>query len=490
MKGILLNKKMKRTAIAVILASCLVLSGCAKEKSRTEDVPVLLSAISVDFADVIGPMKPLNGINNGPKAHAAFSEDGLEWELDATELYQQCRIPFVRTHDMEYPDGSDRFIDVHCIFPDMSRDPEDPDAYHFAETDEYIQNILASGAKVYYRLGESIAISEKDAKYQHKPESFETWAEICAHIIAHYNSGWNNGYEYNIQYWQIWNEPDQKRQWNGTAEDYYALYKITARRIKEQFPDVLVGASAEASVTAESLQTFLDWIRLDGEETPLDFLGWHIYTNDPSKIVYRANMVRNVLDQNDFDGTQAFLDEWNYVDDWDHIETTWEAIRSPSIAAFYGACMTVMQNEPVDGAMYYDGSLTGDYAFWCGLYDEKGNTLPGYYGFYAFSKLAELGNQVRVTSQYDPSEQGVYICAAAGETEQGILITNTGPETVRFQMKLRSSFEQKSLIRADRDNPKEIVRESIDPGEKVILELTSGEWIYIQSINDMPVTQN
>ncbi len=484
MRGTLLSKDMKRIKLAAMLAAILVLAGCAENRESSKDVPVLLATITVDFADIIGTMKPINGINNGPKANAFTTGDRLEWKLDATEFYQQCQIPFVRTHDMEYPDGSDKFIDVHCIFPDMSRDPEDPEAYHFTETDNYIQNILASGAQVYYRLGESIAISSKEAKHQHPPEDYEKWADVCAHIIAHYNTSWNNGFEYNIKYWQIWNEPDQARQWRGKIEDYYELYQVTARLIKEEFPNILIGASTEASVTKENLQSFLNGIKSDGKETPLDFVGWHLYTNEPSKIVYRANMVRNVLDQNGYNDTLTFLDEWNYVDKWDNIATTWEAIRRPSIATFYGACMIVMQNEPIDGAMYYDGSMTGDYASWCGLYDNKGAVLPGYYGFYTFSKLVALKNQVQVSSLSDLIEQGVYVCAAAGETEQGVLIANTGSDTVRFQMDLRSSYIHKEFMRADKSNPAEIIKESSDSTEKPIIELISGDWIYVRLVTD------
>lgn len=465
----------------LIVTVALLLAGCAGKQETSGDLPEITPTLTIDFSDVVGEIKPVNGINNGPKVHAVREGTKLEWSLDATEYYHQCRIPFVRTHDTEFPDGSDAFIDVHCIFPDEQRDPEDPKAYHFTETDAYIKNIKDSGAEVYYRLGESIAISVQEAKHQYPPQDYEKWAVVCAHIIAHYNQGWNNGFHYNIRYWQIWNEPDQKRQWNADIKEYYELYRITSRYLKGQFPDILIGASAEASVTDDNLQELLDGIRIDGEETPLDFLGWHLYMDEPSIIEYRANLVRKVLDRNGYDETQTFLDEWNYVNDWDNLQTTWDAIRDPSIAAFYGACMMAIQNASVDGAMYYDGSFTTDErALWCGLYDENGDLLPGYSAFCAFGKLADLKDQVSVSTESDPSEKGIYACAAAGRMEQGVLIANIGNRTARFQVKAVSAYPNAEIIRYSAEDPTGVQEAWHDNAEKTILEMKSGELLYIR----------
>lgn len=473
-----MNKKVKTVFEQLgILVIILLLAGCSGKEENTEKS---FQMVNIDFSDVIGKMKPVNGINNGPKSHAVIAEDGLEWILDATEYYRQCRIPFVRTHDTEYPDGSNAFIDVHCIFPDMTRDPEDAKAYRFTETDIYIKNILDAGAQVYYRLGESIGVPGADNPHQQPPEDYTKWAEVCAHIVAHYNEGWNSGFFYNIRYWQIWNEPDQDRQWKGTIEEYYELYRVTARRLKKQFPDIFIGICTEASVNEENLQAMLEGIRADGKDTPLDFLGWHLYTDDPRKFTFRANLVRNVLNKNGYSATKTYLDEWNYVENWNDIEAIWEAIRQPSIASFYAASLITMQNDPVDGAMYYDGSLTGEYAAWCGLYDNKGKLLPGYNAFYAFSKLVELGKQVRMTSESDLIGQGVYVCAADGDKEQGILISNIGKEIVSLKINIHSGYSNVEQISMDKKNPEKTVVASETVDGQLALEIKNGEWLYIR----------
>lgn len=470
--------------LIICFLGMMVLAGCIKEQDQSDDVPVIAPTLTVDFSNVTGKMKPLNGINNGPKSNAAVTDDGFEWGLDMTDIYRDLDVPYVRTHDMEYPDGSDMFIDIHCIFPDFSRDADDEDAYNFSGTDEYIAGIQASGAEVFYRLGESIAVSVSEAKYQYPPEDYEKWAEVCGNIIAHYNEGWNNGYEYGIEYWEIWNEPDQSRQWIGEIEEYYELYQVTARYLKELYPDIQVGGGVLASASEESVQAFLDGITDDGGETPLDFFSWHIYTDTPSDIAYRANMVRTVLDENGYKNTVTFLDEWNYVDDWTNIDTTWEKIRSPEIASFYAACMITMQNSGVDAAMYYDGTMTGEYASWCGLYTSDGKKLPGYYGFQAFSQLKRLKNQVEVTYKRDPAEQGVYVCAASGKKVDAILLANTGDEIIRFQLLSNSAHSSAAFTRVNAEYPNGITTEQKEFTGEEVLEMQAGELLYISLSED------
>ena len=59
--------------------------------------------------------------------------------------------------------------------------------------------------------------------------------------IRHYNEGWADGYHWNIEHWEIWNEPDldrdpkdafNKRCWSGTVEQFAELYTVAARHLK------------------------------------------------------------------------------------------------------------------------------------------------------------------------------------------------------------------------------------------------------------------
>ncbi|EET61721.1 glycosyl hydrolase family 39 [Marvinbryantia formatexigens DSM 14469] len=422
--------------------------------------------VLVDFSEGKGEIRAVNGINNGPKS--GYQGDG-QWSLDATEIYRELEIPFVRTHDSEYPYGSDRFIDIHCIFPDFSKDPEDPDAYNFEGTDEYLVAIADAGAEVFLRLGESIAPigdeidevwRERDKnQYIHPPEDYEKWAAVCEHIIRHYNEGWNDGFHMDITYWEIWNEPDTGRMWTGSPEEFYELYKVTARYLKERYPDIKIGGCGFSSVSEEAVEEFLLAITADGTETPLDFFSWHTYSDSPGSIAGKADLVRSTLDANGYEDTLSVISEWNYTAGWNEADytETWEVIRSQKGASFIAASMITMQEHDVDMAMYYDGQFVSDQIAWCGLYLSEEELLPGYYAFANFRQLTEKSRQVTVTgSQTEKANlDGLYVCAAAGGTN-GILLTNYNPDTeaaLSFSLKFTGWKHRAVITRYSAGNP-------------------------------------
>lgn len=94
------------------------------------------------------------------------------------------------------------------IFLKISRRTKnDPANYDFAFTDILMRKIKECGAETIYRLGASIEHTEKKY-FVFPPEDFEKYARICLNIIRHYNSGWANGFQYDLKYFEIWNEPD------------------------------------------------------------------------------------------------------------------------------------------------------------------------------------------------------------------------------------------------------------------------------------------
>lgn len=177
-----------------------------------------MEQITVDFSKVTGKIKPMHSVNNGPVYK--FAEDQ---RITNIEAYRAAGIPYARTHDASFyaTYGGEHIVDINMIFTDFDRDPTDPDAYDFVLTDEYMRVIEAGGAKPFYRLGSKIEHWKK--KYNTlPPKDFYKWAVVCEHIIRHYNEGWANGFYMNIEYWEIWNEPDldpddaiHKRCWGG-----------------------------------------------------------------------------------------------------------------------------------------------------------------------------------------------------------------------------------------------------------------------------------
>lgn len=355
--------------------------------------------LRIDFARTIGEIRPLHGINCGP-----VCDGGL---VDLTQFYKELRVPLVRLHDCHWPHSD--VVDIHTIFPDFDADPTLPESYRFAKTDEYVAATLATGAKLVFRLGESIDHG-RIKEHVHPPRDAAKWAAICQGIVRHYNEGWANGFEYDVRYWEIWNEPENRpAMWSGTDEDYFRLYAVTSRTLKEQYPNLKIGGPAVgATGSIENVEyrpspfvlAFLEHCRQ--EKLPLDFFSWHCYADDAEELVVRAKGVRRELSSRGFTTTESHLNEWNYLpeEDWapltlsgqGELRKRWyERTTGAEGAAFTATALLRLQDAPVDATNFYRGEIGGFSAF-----DHFGGPTKSFYALKAFSMLMDTARRCAI----------------------------------------------------------------------------------------------
>ncbi len=374
-----------------------------------------MANVFVLLDQTIGKIKPMNAVNNGPVGCIIPSQPRNNFEE-----YKAARIPYARNHDAsEWIDyGGEFVVDIYSLFPNFDADPTDPASYEFAVTDALMKFTQDTGTEVYYRLGARIEHQVK--KYRTvKPKDFHKWAVICEHVIRHYNEGWAEGFHYNLQYWEIWNEPDldvestpeeKRRNWSGTPQEYYEFYEVAATHLKARFPHLKIGGPGLAHRTGEWLDGFLSHITRDGKRVPMDFFSWHWYGTDPAKMLVRAHTVREKLDAAGYTEAESHLNEWNYVADWGPrwLDTVREIIGLRG-AAFVTACMCAGQNDPtMDMMMYYEVSPTT----MNGIFDfYTCKPIKGYWALYGFSDLCELGNCIKTASD----DGDIYVTAAKDE---------------------------------------------------------------------------
>ena len=360
----------------------------------------------------------MNGVNNGPLT-CNFSEDARPW-------FKEARIPFSRLHDTEYPFGGSEFVDVHCLFKNFNCDENDPANYTFTLTDEYLKAIDECGTKIIYRLGSSIE-HQPVKVYTAKPADYLKWARICEHIIMHYNEGWANGLHLGIEYWEIWNEPENYGScWGGTEEEFCEFYRTVASYLKQRFPHLKFGGPTCIWPLNGFPEKFLSIIS-SGERAPLDFFAWHGYLTDPKLAASMARHIDSLLKEYGYENAESIYDEWNYVDDWGSVIECYKVIRSVKGAAFDAAMLCALQHSPCDIAAYYDAQAKFTEC-WCGLFGHSRQPVHGkagivelrkpYYSFKAFGVLYGLGQEA-----FSEIEDGnVYVCAAAGEGKAVMLV--------------------------------------------------------------------
>ncbi len=360
------------------------------------------SLIKVDCQESLGTIRSLQGVNDGP----------VPWNqaYDFSAYYRDMGVNWVRLHDLHGPIGDwdgewVGAVDIHRVFPDFNADADNPENYDFARTDMHIQTIRELGAHIIYRLGYSWETVNDP------PADFSQWAAICIHIIKHYNDGWAGGFHYNITYWEIWNEPDIEVFWNGTPQQFFELYNVTARAIKNYNPALKVGGPGLALVNDYNfLEEFLSYCST--HSVPIDFVSWHVYSKNPFDIYRKAKAVENAMKTYGFASSKSLLTEWNMwaeASEWDDLR------RDPALAAFTASALIYLQDSAVDIANYY----RGDSWPWGGLFTSQGNPGKGFYAFKAFNMLLNTPGRV-FCSGFDTN--GYAVIAGISHNKRSVVI--------------------------------------------------------------------
>lgn len=397
---------MNKTLLALAVVASIYL--CPTVFASTQDV---VPDISVNPSLEIGPVKIMNAVNNGPVFKTS------DQSRDNFDLYKAACFPYARTHDSTSDDyGGTHNVDISGIFPDFDAPVDAPASYDFTYTDAYLKNIQDAGTKVFYRLGQSIENGIK--KYDiYPPKDYQKWAEICEHIIRHYTEGWADGFEYDIEYWEIWNEPNldadndawkvNPRTWGGPEEEFFKFYKVVSDHLNRCFPHLKIGGPA-ANANERWIIKFVEFCSANDVE--LDFFSWHRYSQDPQEFINRAKRMKDLLLRNGYDKTESILNEWNYVKGWsDDYPYSVKMMNGIKGAAFVGTILSLCQDSPVDMLMYYDARYN---TVFNGLFDFYSyETKPPYYALYGWNKLLALGTQVKAVS----SVPDLYVTAAKGK---------------------------------------------------------------------------
>lgn len=121
---------------------------------------------------------------------------------------------------------------------------------------------LASGAKTVFWWKGNVT----------PPKSYEKWKDLITALVKHFKERYGKD-EVDQWYFEVWNEPDLHGFWDGSMDDYFKLYEVTATAIKSVSKSFRVGGPA----TARSgwIKPFLQFCA--SKNVPLDFVSTHSY---------------------------------------------------------------------------------------------------------------------------------------------------------------------------------------------------------------------
>ena len=270
---------------------------------------------NVDFCVVEGRIRPeLHSSGFGARLTGRDASKGAE--VRSMNFYA------ARVHDWPLGNPGQRVCDTHFIFPLMKLDPKDPTNYYFKPTDEMLRRTLDMGLRLYYRLGTSIEHTGDVFYNAAIPDDYDKYAEVLAGIIRHSTRGWADGFNWDIRYWEIWNEPDGiDNMWRmagpeGLDQDkmsdrFARFFAVVLKRLKSEFPDLKIGGPGMCENNLDYFKKIFDECRKAGVEP--DFVSWHYYGADSEELTAQPAQVREFCDKQGLRDIELVIDEWHWL---------------------------------------------------------------------------------------------------------------------------------------------------------------------------------
>jgi hypothetical protein len=275
--------------------------------------------------------------------------------------------------------------------------------YHWDTLDKAIEAILATGAKPIMNICfKPKALYPKTDDEIVDPTSYAEWEELIYQLVKHCNQVRKFG----IEYWEIGNEGDIGEPggcpYKFTPQNYLRYYLHTVTAIRRADPNAKVGGPALANYRSPIGDALIDFCGRG--KAPLDFLSWHMYTNDPENLWRSIDRMKAKLARYpQLSHVETILDEWNM--------SLEDPILNPNFQpAFVLETTSGFYREGLSRSAYYhirdyfvDPKLFSPFmsargtmfmAHWWnvmpqydGLYDNQDRVRPAYYAFKLLSLI-------------------------------------------------------------------------------------------------------
>ncbi|HOK76724.1 MAG TPA: hypothetical protein PLW35_03280 [Verrucomicrobiota bacterium] len=393
-----------------------------------------LGCLSAQTATIELNLLPLtNGFSMAWGANIGPIASGEPTNPPVTSGYRNIGVRLIRTHDYYGP------LDMRAMYPNQDADPAVPTSYDFTASDKVWLAIVTNGFYPYFRLGNSYTNSGPYA-----PSNEANWAEAGVHVIRRYSDPtlWGTNA---LRYVEIWNEPDNATFWEQGPDarmKFFAFFATVALRLRAEFPDLKIGgpgvthaAFLKPGVT-NYIPEFLSYLR--SRNLPLDFLSWHLYSNDPFDYVRGARFYRSCLDSAGYTNTEQHVTEYNT----DNRTDDGVGIRAwlPGAAINTAAWMAMQQENIALATVYRGPDPSIDAPFFYGIFYADGQPKATALAAKLCNALARCSNRLDVVS----NDTNLWVMAGRTGNSVTMLLSNPTTNTITWTLALSDGREQKN----------------------------------------------
>ncbi len=459
---------MVKIKILVLLLAVVLFSAWGCQEKNTEDV-VVINIGEIDTQD--SEILPLLGVISGPiLPHMSEAPD-------LTEHYQDIGVNSVRNN--AYLD--DR-LDIEQIFDCQGNtypswegcDAENEENYYWRGSDELFQKIISGGFEPFLRLGGEIYNEEEEHDFKGPQNEIQedNWIIAAKKMVERYGD--------HVEYLNIWTEWPTPDFWDRSDDEFIAFWTKAYQALKAEYPELKIGGPGFVAGTsfqvaegeAGSAKRFLKHLYIN--QVVPDWIGWHLFSNDPYFYQDVAQAYRDLLRGEGmysdvpwagtgfFDDVEVIVDAYGFsssekVDGelvWLSAENRDELYNGEQGAAVLTACWIALQEADITRAYYYRGNDVES--------DPEGISAAGgpglFYGnpegtykptAHAFALWAKMANEYPVMLSTQISEQGLWVLT--GENDDGeiaLLISNPGEENIDYEVSGKITKEFNGSISA------------------------------------------
>jgi len=427
--------------------------GIQKEQFR-EPARLDQKLITIVVGGVFGQIKPLLGVNAGP------APSGEAGNAELSEQYRWAGVNAVRTHDLYGP------LDLSVIYPDINADPADPASYDFKSSDAAFAAIVDAGLEPYLRLGDSY----NNVRIPCNDRERKNLVSAAAFVVRHYRQKAMNGLKAPLRYVEIGNEPDNKKFWPAGFDDFWPFFAGTFSILKKEFPGLKIGgpgfvvATYKIPSAREKIVRFFDY--LHGRGIVLDFVSFHLYSNDPSEYYDLVAFYRETARKAGQGGAELHITEWNTEREKHGVRGV-RGVRlgNSKDAPFQTAAWIALQEAGTDASYLYRGNDTNiNSPNFFGIFYADGRNKPAANAFHLWGLMARFSHKLVLSTGVDlldrePSLTGslkpLWILAGRDNTGSvALLLSNIGSEPITYQLSLpagATAAEIKELSVSERE---------------------------------------
>lgn len=166
-----------------------------------------------------------------------------------------------------------RWVRDHFSWRDI--EPKN-NSYDFSRYDAFMSNIASHNIKVIAMLNYPPSWVDSSTSAYVPPEHIDDYLEYVEATVTHFNDS--------VDAWEIWNEPNLERFWDGPIEDYYYLFGKAVDLIHEIDPDLYIVQGAYSAASSFWVPPNLEDMFRAGIMEHVDAISIHVYNFDPDTL--------------------------------------------------------------------------------------------------------------------------------------------------------------------------------------------------------------